>query len=224
MKNWLASAVLGLGLVGSANAYVVNTGGLALGNSWDCTGCNIDSILTGMEDSAGTALTLNLINTGSGINETFAGFGATSIILEELAGYRFNTTFGWYNASNPFDAAQIFSGADDKNSAPVTITFDSWTEFGFYIDPNGITGNRMFTESGLNSHGDTQVAIFEVAELANTYILGWEDLDLNGGTGGDRDYQDMIVRVTVNVPEPATVAMFALGLAGLVVSRKRINK
>ncbi len=222
MKKLLASAVLGLGLVGTANAYVVNTGGLPLGSSWDCTGCNIDSVLNSMEDEAGTDLTLNLINTG-GINETFLGLGATSVILEEIAGYRYNTTFGWYDASNPFDAEQIFSGADDLNSAPVTITFDSMTEFGFYIDPNGVSGNRMFTESNLNSHGDTQVAIFEVEELENTFILGWEDLDLLGGTGGDRDYQDMIVRVTVNVPEPASMAIFALGLAGLVASRKRIS-
>ena len=222
MKKLLASAVLGLGLVGTANAYVVNTGGLPLGSSWDCTGCNIDSVLNSMEDEAGTDLTLNLINTG-GINETFLGLGATSVILEEIAGYRYNTTFGWYDASNPFDAEQIFSGSDDLNSAPVTITFDSMTEFGFYIDPNGVSGNRMFTESNLNSHGDTQVAIFEVEELENTFILGWEDLDLLGGTGGDRDYQDMIVRVTVNVPEPASMAIFALGLAGLVASRKRIS-
>lgn len=222
MKNWLASAVLGFGLVGSANAYVVNTGGLPLGSSWDCTGCNIDSVLSSMEDAAGTNLTLNLVNTGS-INETFLGLGATSVILEEMAGYRFNTTFGWYDAGNPLDAQQIFSGADDLNSDPVTITFDSMTEFGFYIDPNGISANRMFTESSLNSHGDTQVAIFAIEELENTFILGWEDLDLYGGTGGDRDYQDMIVRVTVNVPEPATMAIFALGLAGLIVSRKRIS-
>ena len=222
MKKFLASAVLGLGLVGSANAYVVNTGGFSFGSSWDCTGCNVDSILTSIEDQEGTNLTLNLLN--GGLNETFTGIGATSIILEELAGYRYNTTFGWYNAGSPADSQQIFSGADDKNSAPVSIAFDTLTDFGFYIDPNGVTGNRMFTESDLNSHNDIQVAIFEVEELANTYILGWEDLDLNGGTGGDRDYQDMIVRVTVNVPEPGTIALFGLGIAGLVVSRRRIKQ
>lgn len=38
----------------------------------------------------------------------------------------------------------------------------------------------MYTENFRNTHSDTQVVIFEIQKMANSYILGWEDLDLYG--------------------------------------------
>jgi len=201
----------------SANAYVVNTNGFTFGSSWDAPNHNVDNILSDLEDDAGKDLTLNLISA-----QTWSGIGASSIILEELAGYKHNTSFGWYNTAT-LTSQQIFEGYDGKG-ATSTIDFGSQMNIGFYIDPNGITSNRMFTESNRNSHGDSQVAIFEIQELDNSYILGWEDLDLNGGNGGDRDYQDMIVRVQIaQVPEPSSMVIFGLGLIGLFAKRKRIK-
>jgi len=201
----------------SANAYVVNTNGFAFGSSWDNPNSNVDTILTGLEDQTSNGLTLNMISA-----QTWSGIGASSIILEELAGYKHNTTFGWYNAAT-HDSQQIFSGSDGKG-ANAEVNFGGVMDIGFYIDPNGVTNNRMYTENLLNTHSDIQVAIFKIEELENSYILGWEDLDLNGGTGGDRDYQDMIVRITIaQVPEPSSMAMFGLGLLGLVVTRKKVK-
>lgn len=201
----------------SANAYVVNTNGFAFGSSWDNPNANVDAILSGLEDQTGNGLTLNMVST-----QTWQGIGASSIILEELAGYQYNTTFGWYNTST-LDSQQIFSGADGKGSN-AQINFGSLMDVGFYIDPNGVTNNRMYTESALNTHQDIQAVIFKIDELENSYILGWEDLDLNGGNGGDRDYQDMIVRVTLSqVPEPDSMALLGLGLLGLIVTRKKVK-
>jgi len=199
----------------SANAYVVNTNGFEFGSSWDNPNSNVDAILAGLEDQTSNGLTLNMVSA-----QTWSGIGASSIILEELAGYKHNTTFGWYNTATN-DSQQIFSGTDGKG-ANAKFNFGSQMDIGFYIDPNGVTGNRMYTENTRNTHNDIQVAIFKIEELENSYILGWEDLDLNGGTGGDRDYQDMIVRVTIaQVPEPSSMALFGLGLLGLVATRKK---
>jgi len=201
----------------AANAYVVNTNGFEFGSSWDNPNHNVDTVLNGLEDQAGTDLTLNMISA-----QTWTGIGASSIILEELAGYKYNTTFGWYDTATN-TSHQIFSG-DDAKGTSAQIDFGSLMDFGFYIDPNGIENNRMFTENVLNTHKDIQVVIFEIEELKNSYILGWEDLDLNGGNGGDRDYQDMIVRVQINqVPEPGSLAMLGLGLISLIAARKKIK-
>jgi len=138
-----------------------------------------------------------------------------SVILEELAGYKNNTTFGWYNV-NSGSVGQIFTGTDGSG-AEKTVVFDDPTSFGFYIDPNGIPSNRMYTDHLLNTHGDFQVAVFKILDVENQYILGWEDLDLNGSTGGDRDYQDMILRITIRpVPEPGTMLFMGLVLLGLM--------
>ena len=216
--------VLMLALIGTSQAAVIinhNGSSINYGTSWDSPSVQVEEVLQSLDAEFTGDVHLTLVN-GFAVNdfESWLGNGVTSVILEELAGYKNNTTFGWYDANNTGNNGQLFSGADGVG-ASTEVNFSAPLNFGFYIEPNGISSNAMYSQNELNTHSDYQVAIFKVEELVDTYILGWEDLDLNGGSGGDRDYQDMIVRLTIkSVPEPGTLLMLLSGFMLLGARRK----
>ena len=169
---------------------------------------------------------------------------ATAFLMFEMAGNADYNSFGIYDA---YGSLEIFGGSVDPLSAATlswdvgtgqvgilgtgaSATIDS-TAFGFYIDTRN--DGRFFSESALNG-GEDYMYSFNVGAsgypdmFGANFVLAFEDL-VDYHT--DYDYNDMVVGIsdirpidgpttTTTVPEPMTMAMMGLGLAGMIGMRR----
>jgi len=142
---------------------------------------------------------------GDFTNLTF-DFDAHSITRTRGTGFVVNTT-------------DIFTALDGNLFRDLATLNLSNLQVGVYL--NNQNGDNFFSHDDLNVDGVRHVGIYDTGAANNGLVFGWEDLY----GGGDFDYNDMIVSATdvsIDVPEPSTIALLGLAALGLRLRKRKI--
>jgi hypothetical protein len=137
------------------------------------------------------------------------------------------TTFGYYVGST---FTPLYTPIDSNSPLPST-PFDptiSGGSYGFYATVCYAAGACETYTTGDGNFGNVSGAAgwnhFALFQLASgSYVIGLEDA-LGWGGEGDGDFNDVVVELKVDaVPEPGTIAIMGLGLAGLALLGSKRN-
>jgi hypothetical protein len=166
------------------------------------------------------------------------GIGETDQLWNNLGGEvharaRFALTrqiFGYFVGPSGEDFEVLFTARDDGYISWLSASFspsETGSVFRFADRPrtDRIWSSRPSDHLG----GMDQMVTYRITgndgspenQIGN-YVLAWEDESWLG----DRDYNDLVVEVSgvSPVPEPATLALFGMGLAGFVSWRVKRRK
>jgi hypothetical protein len=131
---------------------------------------------------------------------------------------------GWYELGNPQNRHTIF-GADAAVGSTAQVVIGG--NFGLYYLNTSGNGEMFFTQSMHNTLGATnqQFAAFQRGDYT---IMGVEDIFSNTLTrtwqpgAADYDYNDVMFGYrAASVPEPGTLLLLGMGVAGMAIRRRR---
>jgi len=148
---------------------------------------------------------------------TVTGSEVSVTVVAKYAG--FSQDFGFINTSNNFTSLLYVPHMEAQSN---TFTaFDSGSPFRFGLDPSGspllssaAADNDYCDGFHCLNHYDHMVSwLITDGHFAGDYIIAWEDLEKLG----DRDYNDLVIRISgaSPVPVPAALWLFGAGLLGL---------
>lgn len=105
--------------------------------------------------------------------------------------------------------------------------------FGFYLQPTGTPNPTWYSVDELNPNDETMFVAYQRSDV-NRWFFGFEDVARNafcqgpGNAGGDCDHNDIVVSIESiqggRIPEPGSLALLGLGLAGLAAASRRKAK
>lgn len=234
-RHWDGNSWDSDGIFDGGGANPCNAGSLASGIP-----CGLNPAAIGVAGGAGlTTASFNLQGGNAGFQAWGNGDGSADlnyVFGAEPGGALYDFTMlgeftddwnvneiGWYEVGNPLNRHTIFGAG-----AAVGATAQVWIpkNFGFYYLNTSGNGETFFTQSIFNSEGKKQQ--FASFQLGDDTIVGVEDIFSNSMTRtwqpgtSDYDFNDVMFGFrAAQVPEPGTLLLVGMGIAGFAATRRR---
>jgi len=149
----------------------------------------------------------------------------TVSVVAKYAG--FSQNFGFIDGDDDFTSLLYVNHAmGQENTFSIS---DSGSPFRFGLDPSGSPLFSSAVEDNVfcgwyhcsNTYDHMVSWLITEGEFTGDYVIAWEDLKHLG----DRDYNDLVIRVSgvSAVPVPSALWLFGSGLLGLVAVVRRFN-